>query len=299
MRHDKLEKELYVLELLTENHTYDIQQICDKLDMSRRNLYYYIEFFRDNGFNIYKQGNCYCIDRDSPFFERLIQRISFTEEEAITIRRALDRYGKGNAIIGNIKKKLDKFYDFDILAEEQLDENALKKVSCVYNAIKLKKQMLIRDYTSPHSNTTKDRLVEPFALMNNNQEVRCFEPLSGMNKTFKISRMTDVETLDTEWMHENRHKAMHTAIFTFSSETTYHIQLILGRLSYNVLKEEYPLAEQYIKPLDDNKFSLEMDVCSYTGIARFVIGLFEDIEIIGDKGLINYLKNKINKLQFL
>ena len=39
MRHDKLEKELYVLELLTENHTYDIQQICDKLDMSRRNLY--------------------------------------------------------------------------------------------------------------------------------------------------------------------------------------------------------------------------------------------------------------------
>ena len=138
MRHDKLEKELYVLELLTENHTYDIQQICDKLDMSRRNLYYYIEFFRDNGFNIYKQGNCYCIDRDSPFFERLIQRISFTEEEAITIRRALDRYGKGNAIIGNIKKKLDKFYDFDILAEEQLDENALKKVSCVYNAIKLK-----------------------------------------------------------------------------------------------------------------------------------------------------------------
>ncbi len=299
MRHDKLEKELYVLELLTENHTYDIQQICDKLDMSRRNLYYYIEFFRDNGFNIYKQGNCYCIDRDSPFFERLIQRISFTEEEAITIRRALDRYGKGNAIIGNIKKKLDKFYDFDILAEEQLDENALKKVSCVYNAIKLKKQMLIRDYTSPHSNTTKDRLVEPFALMNNNQEVRCFEPLSGMNKTFKISRMTDVETLDTEWMYENRHKAMHTDIFMFSSETTYHIQLILGRLSYNVLKEEYPLAEQYIKPLDDNKFSLEMDVCSYTGIARFVIGLFEDIEIIGDKGLINFLKNKINKLQFL
>ena len=92
---------------------------------------------------------------------------------------------------------------------------------------------------------------------------------------------------------------MHTDIFMFSSETTYHIQLILGRLSYNVLKEEYPLAEQYIKPLDDNKFSLEMDVCSYTGIARFVIGLFEDIEIIGDKGLINYLKNKINKLQFL
>ncbi|MGN1375059.1 MAG: helix-turn-helix transcriptional regulator [Prevotella sp.] len=296
MRHDKLEKELYVLELLTENHTYDIQQICDKLGMSRRNLYYYIEFFRDNGFNIYKQGNCYCIDRDSPFFDRLIQRISFTEEEAITIRRAISRYGKGNAIIGNIKKKLDRFYDFDILAEEQLDEESLKKVTRIYNAIKLKRQIFIRNYTSPHSNSTKDRLVEPFNLMNNNHEVRCFEPLSGMNKTFKISRMADVEILDTEWIYENRHKTMHTDIFMFSSETTYHIQLILGRLSCNILKEEYPLSEQYIKPIDNEKFRLEMDVCSYTGIGRFIIGLFDDIEIIGDEGLIDYLKVKIDKL---
>lgn len=50
MRHDKLERELYLLQLLTENRTYTIERLCEKLGISRRNLYYYLEFFRDSGF---------------------------------------------------------------------------------------------------------------------------------------------------------------------------------------------------------------------------------------------------------
>ena len=41
MRHDKLERELYLLQLLTENRTYTIERLCEKLGISRRNLYYY------------------------------------------------------------------------------------------------------------------------------------------------------------------------------------------------------------------------------------------------------------------
>lgn len=44
MRHDKLERELYLLQLLTENRTYTIERLCEKLGISRRNLYYYLEF---------------------------------------------------------------------------------------------------------------------------------------------------------------------------------------------------------------------------------------------------------------
>ena len=53
MRHDKLERELYLLQLLTENRTYTIERLCGKLGISRRNLYYYLEFFRDSGFKVY------------------------------------------------------------------------------------------------------------------------------------------------------------------------------------------------------------------------------------------------------
>ena len=93
MRHDKLERELYLLQLLTENRTYTIERLCEKLGISRRNLYYYLEFFRDSGFKVYKHGNCYSIDRNSPFFNRLIERISITEEEAVMISACWTRQG--------------------------------------------------------------------------------------------------------------------------------------------------------------------------------------------------------------
>jgi len=297
MRHDKLEKELYLLELLTENRSYTIKQLCDKLGMSRRNFYYYVEFFRDSGFKIYKHGDFYCIDRTSPFFGRITERISLNEEEAVLIRRLLDKTGKNNALVTNLKKKLERFYDFDILTNDELREQTVQNISVIYEAIKFKRQVMLRGYISPHSRTTKDRLVEPFLLMNGNNEVRCYEPLSQMNKTFKMSRAGSVELLDTQWVYEKKHRDMFTDIFMFSGEERMPVTLILGELSYNLLREEYPHAEKFIRENGDGRYRLEMDVCSYTGIGRFVLGLFEDIEVVGNDTFKRYLAEKAEKLR--
>ena len=69
--------------------------------------------------------------------------------------------------------------------------------------------------------------------------------------------------------------------------------MCLGHLSYNVLIEEYPNTAKYIQQTNDGKYLLEMDVCSYLGIGRFVLGLFDDIEVIGDEGFKAYLQEKI------
>ena len=298
MRHDKLEKQLYLLQLLTENRSYTLDKLCDKLNLSLRNLYYYLDFFRDSGFHLYKHGDYYCIDRDSPFFTRLFDRITFTEEEAITMRRLLDKVDKQSAIVQHLKNKLDKFYDFHILDNSaELDEHNARIVGVIYDAIKYKRQLLLRNYSSPHSQSQRDRLVEPFLLMNSNREVRCFETTSRMNKTFKISRMEEVEMLDTPWIYEVHHKQLFTDVFMFSGEKRYPIVLCLGHLSYNVLIEEYPKASPFIQPTDDGKYLLEMDVCSYLGIGRFVLGLFEDIEVLGDEGFKSFLQEKIKVYQ--
>lgn len=296
MRHDKLEKELRLLSLLTENRGYTVSQLCDRLGMSRRNLYYYIEFFRDSGFHVYKHGNCYCIDRDSPFFNRLIDRVSFTEEEAVLIRRLLDRTKKGNALIAGLKKKLDRFYDFDILSDEEPREQAVVNIRALYDAIKTKRQVVLRGYASGNSRTTRDRLVEPFMLMNGNNEARCYEPASGLNKTFKVSRMRDVEVLDTEWRYEKSHRDMYTDVFMFSSEELHPVTMTLGQLSFNVLREEYPRAEKFTRPDGRGRHLLEMDVCSYVGIGRFVLGLYDDVEVLGDEGFVTYLTEKIRQM---
>lgn len=296
MRHDKLERELYLLLLLTENHSLTIDRLCDKLNISRRNLYYYLEFFRDSGFNVYKRGKVYCIDRDSPFFGRLVERVSFTDDEAVIMRRLLDNVGGNNAIVANLRRKMDRFYDFDILDSDEAREQAAHNISILHDAIRTHRQVLLRNYSSPHSNTCRDRLVEPFMLMNGNNEVRCHEPASGMNKTFKVARMEDVVMLEQAWQYESSHRRMYTDIFMFSGEQLMPVNLSLGTLSYNVLKEEYPASIKHITPNGTMRWTLDISVCSYAGIGRFVLGLFEDIEVLGDDAFKDYLRARIKRM---
>lgn len=296
MRHDKLERQLNLLLLLTENHDYTIEELCGKVGISRRNLYYYLEFLRDSGFKVYKHGNTYCVDRDSPFFNHLLSRISFTEEEAVQIGRLLDKAERGNPLVVSIKKKLERFYDFEILASEELREQSVRNIGVLYDAVKLRRQVVLLGYASPHSQTTRDRYVEPFLLMNNNNEVRCYEPSSGINKTFKVSRMQGVQMLDTEWEYEEKHRLVFTDVFMFSGEALMPVELYLGQLSYNVLTEEYPHAGKFVTVDASGRRRLRMDVCSYAGIGRFVLGLFDDVEVVGGAGFKEYLRKKIKAM---
>ena len=292
MRHSKLESELDLLLLLAENTTMTVEQICQRQQLSRRNFYYYLEFFRDAGFIVEKRGSVYSIDRDSPFFKKVIARISFTEDEAIVMNRLLNKT-REDAIIRNLKNKLNRFYDLNTLNDPQLTEQQAAKVLALSNAIKYKQMTVLKSYASPHGGSQRDRLVEPFLLMNNNQEVRCYEPTSRMNKTFKLSRIGDVELLSDNWLYEQEHRQMYTDIFMFSGEESYPIDLRLGTLSYHILIEEYPQAESAITQEDTQHWRCHLEVCSYTGITRFVMGLYEDIEILGDDAFKDYISKTI------
>ena len=177
-----------------------------------------------------------------------------------------------------------------------MHEQAAHNISVLYEAIKLKRQVVLRAYASPHSRTTRDRFVEPFMLMNGNNEVRCYEPASAMNKTFKISRMQGVQMLDSVWTYEKKHRQMYTDVFMFSGEELMPVELTLGQLSYSIMKEEYPQAERYMSDNGDGRRLLRMDVCSYAGIGRFVLGLYDDVNVLGGDGFKDYLRRKINDM---
>ncbi len=292
MRHSKLESELDLLLLLAENTNMTVEQICQRQHLSRRNFYYYLEFFRDAGFIVEKRGTVYSIDRDSPFFKKVVERISFTEDEAIVINRLLDKT-REDAIIRNLKNKLNRYYDLNTLSDPQLTELQAAKVMALSNAIKYKQMAVLKNYASPHGGSQRDRLVEPFLLMNNNREVRVYEPASKMNKTFKLSRIGEVELLSDNWLNEREHRQMHTDVFMFSGEEVFPVDLRLGLLSYHVLVEEYPQAERFIHQEDEHYWRCHLEVCSYIGITRFVMGLYEDIEILGDESFKEHISKTI------
>lgn len=299
MRHNQLERELELMLLMTENRDYTVLQLCERLGISRRNLYYYLDFFRDAGFIVEKHGTCYSLDKKSPFFTKLFKTLHFTEDEAVTIRRLLDRVGDGSLQVRHLKTKLDRLYDLDILEDVALRGQAGRNVSVIYDAIKYKNKVVLHNYSSPHSNSVASRVVEPFMFQDGNNEVRCYEITSGMNKTFKISRMERAEMLMDPWEHEARHKRVYTDIFMFSSEEQLPVELRLDRLACNVLTEEYPRAARHIVPDGDRHWRLAISVCSYVGIGRFVLGLYESVEVIGDDGFRRYISDKIRLMKSL
>ena len=76
------------------------------------------------------------------------------------------------------------------------------------------------------------------------------------------------------------------------------MKLRLGRLSHDLLLEEYPLSARSITPDGDDRWIFETDVVSYVGIGRFVIGLSDDIDVLSDDGLKDYLKSKADSLLY-
>lgn len=295
MRHDKLERELDLLLLLTENRHHDVETLCRRLAISRRMFYYYLESFRDWGFIVEKSGRCYSIDRESPYLKRLFETINFTEEEALTMLSILNKVGEENALAQRVRYKLNRFYDFHILDNPALRERVAHCVSVLYDAIKRKRVVKIMDYASPHSDTVSDRVVEPFLLLNDNNDVRCYELSSGENKTFKLSRMRDVIMLDLSWSHEARHKQVFTDIFMFSGEERFPVAVRLDRLAYQVFVEEYPRATHAVTPEDSAHYVLRTEVVSYRGIGRFVLGLYDHVEVLGDEGFQAYVRETLRR----
>lgn len=294
MRHDKLGLQLELLLLLTENKQWTVEMLCEHLGIQRRNLYYYLEFFKQAEFGVRKQGNYYYISRQSPFISKLCDVVKFTDAEALVMKRLIDGADEKDLLVRSIKKKLERFYDFHVIENSTENKHQTRIAQKLYDAIMSERVVLIHGYSSPHSQTLTDREIEPFLLMNGNHDVRAYEHKSDMCKTFKISRMTDLEILDKPWRYRSKHLAMFTDYFNFSGDAPKEVCLRLDRLSYNVLIEEFPKTERDIVAEEDGEhWMFKPSICSMIGIGRFILGLYDHIEIIDSPELDDYIKKKI------
>jgi predicted DNA-binding transcriptional regulator YafY len=289
MRLNKYGRELDLILLLTGGGSYTAQQLADKLGITRRSLYYYLEYLRDSGFLFHKSGAYYRIDRQSPFFRQLRENIVLNEGEAAFVYQMLDGLDDKNLTAQTIKSKLERYYNTGDISSPAVKRRRRRNVDTLKQAMAQKKMVVLRGYSSPHSHSVSDRIVEPFLIFNEELDVRCYEVKAQMNKTFKTSRMKSVEILDVPWVHEDLHKEIFTDIFGFSGEERIRVQLRLGQLAYNIMLEEHPDSELCITREDDSHWLLDIDVVSMLGIGRFVMGLYTDIDVLGGDELKAYI----------
>ena len=292
----KFERQLRLMMMLTQNRNYTLEELGERLDMSTRNVYRYVEAFKMAGFVVRKKGKYYSLDKSSPYFKDITSLVHFTEEEAYILKRAIESVDGNTMLKQDLKRKLYKVYDYDILSEIVVRNGIADNVHFLYEAIKQKKQVYFRQYKSSNSHVVKDRLVEPFAFTANNNEIWCYEPTSGRNKLFKVSRISKVEMTETPWQAEAEHREGYIDVFHNSSDRRLPVTLRLGMAAANLLVEEFPLAEKYMTKEEDGHWIFSVEVCRYEGVGRFVLGLYEDIEIIDSPEFKEFLSEKMKKI---
>ena len=297
MDQPKLERMLRLMKLMTGNVNYTVNDLAERLDTSYRSIYRYIETFKDAGFVVQKlEGGVYKLGKESRYFKEISQLVHFTDEEAHIVNQLIEALDDTNSLKQNLRKKLTTVYNCTSMASSIVRGKNASNVNRILEAIESRSQVVLVDYASSHTGVVRNRLVEPFGFTTNYVQAWCYEPESGMNKLFKVSRIGSVERLDVEWQHEAQHTEGYIDIFRMTGFEQHNVTLKLGMLSRNLLIEEYPLAERDVTPLDDKHWLLDTKVCNYLGIGRFVMGLMDDIDIVDSPEFKRYINKNLQAI---
>ena len=296
----KITKLLRLMKLLTGNVSRTIDSLAKELGITPRTIYRYIDTIREAGFVVNKlYGNVYAMGKVSRGLSDFNKLIYFTEEEAYITAKLIEGIDNNNVLKRDLQRKLACVYDSTSIANYIGNAANADNVEALVDAIKHKKQVVLKQYESAHSNEAKDRLVEPIEFTANMIDIWAYDVENAEPRMFKVTRIHSVEETDTPWEFQTKHKVPKPDVFRMTGKNNEKIVLQLNTRAKSLLVEEFPLAEKDLKR-EDGKWILRTTIHSLEGAGRFVIGLAADIKILeGDalkKYIQNYQKKYISKL---
>ena len=278
MDQPKIERMLRLMQMLSGNINYTLDEMAGKLELSRRSLFRYIDTFKNAGFVVQRLSDgSYKMTTYNKELADLSQLVYFSEEEAIVVSHLIENLDAANALKAGLKQKLAAVYDSTSISDFIEVKDKSEIVESLANAVRGKRQAVLKDYASAHSGETKDYIVEPYKFTKGFVDIIAYDTAAGINKVFKISRVGAVKMLEG-WEFEDRHEEKIIDSFRMSGSPVEHVKLRLSLRAKNLLTEEYPVTGTEVYQNKRNWY-WEGDVNSMEGIGRFVIGLSEDIVI--------------------
>lgn len=289
---------LRMLMLLSGTNKYTVDELAEKLELSKRTIYRNMNTFRDAGFIIKTDDKYFQIDKKSPYLKSLHDLLHFTEEESWILNKAILALDDEIPVKQMLARKLYSLYDIKGVPYPVVKKEQSEKVVTLIRAMEEKKQVRLCDYQSSNSISIRDRIVEPFEFTLNYCYVWCYEIQDHQNKLFKTARIKQIELLETNWQHQESHASQATDLFRISGEKAQKVSLLLTMRAASLITEEFPMAEELLEPLAKNQFRLQTAVCGFEGIGRFILGLMDEIEVESPDSLRKHLNDKIKKKKF-
>jgi proteasome accessory factor C len=288
----KIFRIIKLIRLLLDSR-YTIKQLCVTLDISVSTIYKNIQLLDELGYLVEKDEhnryfiflpsakNEWLIDREKEFLKEILAPLS-QQLEAVTILKKL---------------KLDHLTP---TSEYISSVQHVAFVLQLQDAIKYQQWVILKNYNSSASSSTKDRLVLPLRILKNAQ-VAAYELESGIKKHYKIQRIQQIEISAHSYEMPAEIEVDDNDIFGMSGSIDTVITLSLSDRARNLLSEEYP--ESINLPiLQDNPqypHKLTLPVKSYDGVGRYILGLPGEIVVDSPESLRTYLIERIGKHTFL
>ena len=298
MDQPKIERMLRLMKMMSGNINYSVEELSEKLEMSDRTIYRYIDTFKNAGFTVTKiWANTYKLEKipqSMPDFDKLMY---FSEEESYLINSLLDALVPTNSLKKGIKDKLAVVVDSTSIANFVDRRSNAAHVTNLTQAAREKKKVLLKGYESGNSHTIRDRYVEPYGFTTDYIDVCAYDLEDKQNKIFKIQRIGEVQIQEEGWEAEKSHHKQGMDCFRMTGPYIGHVKWQMTVMAKNLLLEEFPLAEKELKR-KGNYWVLDTDICNFSGACRFYVGLAKEIRVIDSPEFEEYVEEYI-KTTFL
>lgn len=285
----RLLKLFQIIAVLKSGH-FTIKQLAERFDSSSRTMYRYISLLEEANFLVEQDfANRYFIatSEDDP------SQSQFTIEETKLIKKLIQAGAADNPLKSTLLKKLALNSEMDSMPRLFVKARQGKFVEQLAEAIRGRKQVILKNYHSANSNEIRDRLIEPIHFGDNYTSVMALDTHDQICKQFKIDRIGEVIEMEQSYQHEALHKKTNTDIFGFSGDSNQWITLQLSMRAFLLLREEYPLSIPYVEKKEDH-YLFHGPVASFEGAARFAMGLIDEVKVVGTHDFVDFIKAKLD-----
>ena len=289
-------RQLRLLLMLTRNTSLTVDDVGAQLGMSRRSIYRYVDAFRSMGFVVEKTANVYRIDAHSPFFRKIAGDMQFSDDEANILIRGLNFVNDNTPEVNQLRTKFMRLYDAGTLIKHGLENRAAFNVNMLYYAMQRESVVALKDYRDKPDAQPSNHIIEPYMFVNSHNDVRGYELSTGENRTFRLDGIDRVEQIDMLWSHKAEHMPSFTDIFGESSDQLTPVTLMLTPHAGKVLLQTNPSALRFMTLAEDGRQQFDVEVCNFDGVTRFVLGMFDEIEIVGPAELKMFVQQKMTSM---
>ena len=117
MEQPKIERLLRLMKMMSGNTNFTVDELAERLGISYRSIYRYIDTFKESGFVVEKlHSNVYKLGKMPKSYVDLKRLIYFSEEEAYIINSLINSLDNTNALKTNLLKKLSAVYNSTSIA---------------------------------------------------------------------------------------------------------------------------------------------------------------------------------------